>query len=312
MHDEILQQFEIRKSNKEKDRFTEYLTSRLLKAGYNESDIRLQTKGKGIFRTRNIIVGHPDEAKMIISAHYDTCALSPVPNFMAPTNPFLFLLTQILIVVVVVLLAGIVSYCSMLLSASPIVGYFSFLGAMILLLIQLMFGFRNPHAANDNTSGTITITRILEALEPEVRNKVCAVYFDNEEKGLLGSDFFASKHKKAKKHILLINFDCVGDGQHLVTMAKKKAKKESHYPLFVDILQKHAVGKDIRYHERKMLPMMFPSDQIYFRKGIGVCALKRSPLGMYCDRIHTPFDTRCREENIQYLTESISEYITRL
>ena len=311
MQDEILQQFQIRKSNKEKDKFVDYLSSRLQKAGYREQDIQLQTKGKGAFRTRNIIVGNPDEAKIIIGAHYDTCALSPVPNFMAPTNPFLFLLTQVLIVVVILLLASLVGYGAMLICPSPAVGYFAFLGAMILLLIQLMFGFKNPHTANDNTSGTITITRILETLDPEFRGKVCAVYFDNEEKGLLGSDFFANKHKSAKKNKILINFDCVGDGQHLVTMAKKKARKESHYQTFVDILQKHAAGKDIRYHARKMLPMMFPSDQIYFRKGIGVCALHRSPLGMYCARIHTPFDTKCREENIQYLAESISEYIAK-
>lgn len=312
MQDEILQLFQTRKSNKEKDKFADYLSSRLIKAGYSEEDIHLQTKGKGLFRTRNIIVGNPDEAKVIIGAHYDTCALSPVPNFMAPTNPFLFLLTQVLIVVVVILLAGIVSYCAMLISDSPVIGYFAFLGAMILLLIQLMFGFKNPHTANDNTSGTITITRILETLEPEFRNKVCAVYFDNEEKGLFGSDFFASKHKDAKKNKILINFDCVGDGQYLVTMAKKRARKETHYQAFIDTLQKHSSGKNLKYRARKMLPMMFPSDQIYFRKGIGVCALKRSPLGLYCARIHTPFDTHCREDNIQFLTESLVDYISQL
>lgn len=312
MQDEILKQFLIRKSNKEKDRFADYLSDRLIKAGYSEQDIQLQTKGKGVFRTRNIIVGNPEEAKVIIGAHYDTCALSPVPNFMAPTNPFLFLLTQVLMVIVILLLASLIGYGVMLITPSPEIGYFAFLGTLILLLIQLMFGFKNPRTANDNTSGTITVTRILESLEPEFRKNVCAVYFDNEEKGLLGSDFFAGKHKTAKKTKILINFDCVGDGQHLVTLAKKKARKESHYPALVAILQKHAVNTDIRYHARKMLPMMFPSDQIYFRKGIGVCALKRSPFGLYCDRIHTPFDTRCREENIRYLTEAFTEYITQL
>ncbi len=312
MQDEILQLFQIRKSNKEKDRFIDYLSSRLSKAGYSEENIRIQEKGKGLFRTRNIIVGNPDEAKIIIGAHYDTCALSPVPNFMAPTNPFLFLLTQVTIVLVVLLISGLVGFGLMLLCGSPTVGYFGFLGALIFLAIQLMFGFKNPHTANDNTSGIITITQILETLEPEYRSKVCAVYFDNEEKGLLGSGFFADKHSKIKKGKILINFDCVGDGTQIVTMAKRCARKEPHYQLFVDILQKHSATKELQYHPRKMLPMMFPSDQIYFRKGIGVCALKRSPLGLYCARIHTPFDTHCLEENIQFLSESLAEYITAL
>ena len=312
MQDEILQQFQIRKSNKEKDRFIDYLSARLTKAGYTEEDIQLQTKGKGLFRTQNIIVGNPDEAKIVIGAHYDTCALSPVPNFMAPTNPFLFLLTQCCILLAILLLSGLVGFGLMLLCSSPTVGYFGFLGALIFLTIQLMFGFKNRHTANDNTSGIITITRILETLEPEYRSKVCAVYFDNEEKGLLGSGFFADKHSKIKKGNILINFDCVGDGTHLVTMAKRKARKEPHYQLFTDILQKHSATKELQYHPRKMLPMMFPSDQIYFRKGIGVCALKRSPLGLYCARIHTPFDTHCREENIQFLSEALTDYISKL
>ena len=312
MQDEILQQFQIRKSNKEKDRFIDYLSARLTKAGYTEEDIQLQTKGKGLFRTQNIIVGNPDEAKIVIGAYYDTCALSPVPNFMAPTNPLLFLLTQCSILLAILLLSGLVGFGLMLLCSSPTVGYFGFLGALIFLTIQLMFGFKNRHTANDNTSGIITITRILETLEPEYRSKVCAVYFDNEEKGLLGSGFFADKHSKIKKGKILINFDCVGDGTHLVTMAKRKARKEPHYQLFTDILQKHSATKELQYHPRKMLPMMFPSDQIYFRKGIGVCALKRSPLGLYCARIHTPFDTHCREENIQFLSEALTDYISKL
>ncbi len=312
MQDEILELYQIRKSNKEKDGFINYLSSRLSKAGYSEETIHIQEKGKGLFRTRNIIVGNPDEAKIVIGAHYDTCALSPVPNFMAPTNPFLFLLTQCVIVLAILLISSLVGFGLMLLCNSASVGYLAFLWALILLTIQLMFGFKNRHTANDNTSGIITITKILETLEPEHRNKVCAVYFDNEEKGLLGSGFFADKHSKIKKGKILINFDCVGDGTHLVTMAKRKARKEPHYQLFTDLLQKHSATKELQYHPRKMLPMMFPSDQIYFRKGIGVCALKRSPLGLYCARIHTPFDTHCREENIQFLSAALADYITKL
>ena len=62
------------------------------------------------------------------------------------------------------------------------VAYFTFLFALIALMIQLMVGFRNKHTANDNTSGIITLTRILESLPQEQRKKVCVIYFDNEEK----------------------------------------------------------------------------------------------------------------------------------
>ena len=68
---------------------------------------------------------------------------------------------------------------------------------LLLLMYHVMFGYRNKHTANDNTSGVVAITKILENLPEEHRSKVCVVYFDNEEKGLFGSSFFAKKHKKA-------------------------------------------------------------------------------------------------------------------
>ena len=76
MRDIILQEYEIRKSNKEKQRFIDYIKLRLGKAGYDaESDITIEEKGKGIFKSRNIVVGNPSTAKILLGAHYDTCAM---------------------------------------------------------------------------------------------------------------------------------------------------------------------------------------------------------------------------------------------
>ena len=48
----------------------------------------------------------------------------------------------------------------------------------------------------------------------------------------------------------------------------------------------------------------YPSDQAKFRRGVGVCALKKSPVfGYYMDRIHTKRDTVLMEENIQLLRD---------
>ena len=46
----------------------------------------------------------------------------------------------------------------------------------------------------------------------------------------------------------------------------------------------------------------YPSDQAKFRRGVGVCALKKKPLIGYCmDRIHTGRDTVLMEENLHQL-----------
>ena len=314
MQDEILLNYEIRKSNKEKTTFISYLMERLKKAGYiPETDIRVEEKGHGLFKSRNIIVGNPEEATVLFGGHYDTCAWIPFPNLMAPTNPIIFWGYQIVLTLMIFISAALVGFVAGVLSDNNgVVAYYTFLFSLIALVIQLMFGYRNKHTANDNTSGIITLTHILENLPEEHRKKVCVIYFDNEEKGLLGSSFFYQKHKKEVKDKMLINFDCVGDGDNIVTMADSRCRKDELYPLFVDALKTKETDADVNYLCRKMKFMMFPSDQANFQKGIGVCSLRKSPIGYYVARIHTYFDTICRKENIDYLTKSMIEFVTKL
>ncbi|MBE5947452.1 MAG: M28 family peptidase [Lachnospiraceae bacterium] len=313
MRDDILLKYEIRKSNKEKTAFIDYMKERLAAAGYDsEKDVKVEEKGRGLFKSRNIVVGNPKEAKVLFGGHYDTCAWMPFPNFMAPTSTVLFWGYQILLVVMMIVPTALIGFVAGFIFDSGVVAYFTFLFALFALLIQLMVGFRNKHTANDNTSGIITLTHILEKMPEEMRSKVCVIYFDNEEKGLLGSAFFYNKHRKQIKDKMLINFDCVGDGDHIVTMANGKSRDDAKYPLFVETLEKAAEGSQVHYLCRKMKFMMFPSDQANFKKGIGVCSLKKSPIGLYVARIHTYFDTKCRRENIDYLTKSMVSFVEKL
>ena len=197
MSDVILQKYEVRKSNKEKTRFIEYMKKRMLDAGYEEDDIKVEEKSIGILKSRNIVVGDPEKAKVLLTAHYDTCAVLPFPNFMAPTSVPLFTMSQIIITILMLGMAFVVGLIAAILTGNSSLGATVFVIALYALLFYMLFGYRNKHTANDNTSGVIAITKILEQLPVEEREKVCAVYFDNEEKGLLGSEFFKSRHTKA-------------------------------------------------------------------------------------------------------------------
>ena len=122
------------------------------------------------------------------------------------------------------------------------------------------------------------------------------------------SSFFAKKHKKAVKDKLLMNLDCVGDGAEIVTMAKAKARKNPDYQVLVDVMREQESYFEGAYLCRKMKPLMFASDQSNFNQGIGICAVRKSPIGRYVARIHTPLDTRCRKENIDYLTKVFVDF----
>ena len=312
MRDFILEEYEVRKSNKEKQRFIDYVRSRLVNAGYDTEDIIIEEKGRGLFKSRNIIVGDPKTAKVFFTAHYDTCAVIPFPNLMTPTNPVLFILFQLLLTVLIFAICIAFTVLFVLIFddlMEPVLVMLIFLYGF---MFHILFGYRNKHTANDNTSGTIAITKLLEALPVEDRHKVCVVYFDNEEKGLLGSSFFYKKHKKEMNDKLLINLDCVGDGREIVVLGSKKAREDDLYKALVQAFETCQGKYDVEFLPRKMLPMMFASDQMHFDKGVGVCALRKSLLGRYVARIHTPFDTICREENVDYIVASTKNFVEHI
>lgn len=51
-------------------------------------------------------------------------------------------------------------------------------------------------------------------------DKAAFVLFDHEEIGMVGSYSFAKKHKEILKDKLIVNLDCVSDGDHILVMKK--------------------------------------------------------------------------------------------
>jgi hypothetical protein len=308
--DKILTDFEIRKSNKQKTEFIQYLTDRIISYGYKPENINIEERFKFIFKTRNIIVGNPDKAKIYITAHYDTCAVSFLPNFMFPTNPLFYILSQLILIFIVCFIAWWFMVPFALFVENPNACIYSFMFALIVMQFQLTHGIKNKHNANDNTSGVLTLLKIMKDLPPNLRNKVCFVFFDNEEKGLFGSIFFAQKHSRSQKK-LLINFDCVGDGNSVLTVSKKGAREHKKFDLFNECYEKNIKHRNIEYLKRKAFPLRLPSDQICFEKSIGVATLKKTPLVRYAGRIHTKFDNKCDMKNIDYLSEATIDFIKK-
>ena len=88
---DVLEKYEIRKSKKQKDSFITAVTDYANRAGYS---LRVE---KGSFGSRNLVIGDPEKAKYLVTAHYDTCAWMPVPNFITPCNFFVYFLYQLML-----------------------------------------------------------------------------------------------------------------------------------------------------------------------------------------------------------------------
>ena len=166
----------------------------------------------------------------------------------------------------------------------------------------MIAGPANKHNANDNTSGVTVLCELLQTLTPDLRSKAAFVFFDNEELGLFGSIHFRSKYKRLTREKLVINLDCVSDGNAILVSASKDARKEYGKLLKDSFL--FETGKEILFANAEKT--YYPSDQMGFKKSVAIAALKRKwYISYYLDKIHTAQDTIFDRSNIKYLCQSI-------
>ena len=293
---EILSRFPVRKTPAQKAAFRRWLAGELEGLGYAVS---LEEGGR-LVKSRSLVAGNPDRAAVVFTAHYDTCAQLPLPNFIAPRSLIVTLLLQLPLAVLIVVLAVALEVGVLLLTNNLLLGGAAVYAFLALCIWAMLAGKANPSNANDNTSGTAALLEIARALPPALRDRTALVWFDNEEKGLLGSRQFARRHGGAVRDTLLVNFDCVGDGDNLRFFPTRGLKGRQD---LLEALERAFPGEGRKNTEVVRGFGMYPSDQIWFPLGAGVAALHKSPvLGEWMGRIHTRRDRVLEEENLRLLT----------
>ena len=98
---DVLTNHEIRKTKKQKTAFIHAVDEYANELGY---DVKIE---KGSFGVRNVVIGNPEKAKYLVTAHYDTPASIGLPNFITPCNPWAFILCQLLLLIPFFLIAFI-------------------------------------------------------------------------------------------------------------------------------------------------------------------------------------------------------------
>lgn len=299
---DVLSMHPIRKSKKQKQKFREDVLAYIRALGYQAS------VEKGSFGVHNVIIGDPEHAKYLITAHYDTCAAMPVPNFITPCNFGIYLVWQLLLTLLLCVPVGLLGGVLNVVLDQPDL---SFLIAYFLLLVELflmMAGPANRNNANDNTSGVVSVLETAASMPMELRSDVCFVLFDLEEAGLLGSTAFRNKHKRTSSSQLILNLDCVGEGDEILLIPTKKLKK--------DTLRLRGIQQLCPLRNQKLLKVQdkgfcfYPSDQANFPLGIGIAAFCRSKkLGLYLAKIHTSRDRILDENNVALLRDYLIDLV---
>ena len=298
---DVLRQFPVRKTKKQKRAFRDAVQSYAQSLGY-------KTKiEKGKFGLHNIVIGDPETARYLVTAHYDTPAGLWVPNLMVPCNLVLFILSQILITLAVIAPPIILSVLTAWLLPETMVWYFVLLGGLYLSIALMLFGPANRHNANDNTSGVVTLLETAASMPENLRDRVCFVLFDLEELGMVGSSFHRKKHKYASNLQTVLNLDCVGDGNHILFIPDKRVKREEKLLRRLIDLERCCGEKRVQVRDKGFA--FFPSDQKVFPRGVGICALHKNKLCHYCGRIHTFRDTILDYTNVNILRACLISFI---
>ena len=299
---DILKAHPIRKSKDQKEAFRADVQAYVKELGYES---RFE---KGSFGAQNIVIGDPKNAKYLVTAHYDTPASIGMPNILTPCNLLTFILWQFLLIGAFVVGSIAVGVLVALPCKNPELGSTVALAVYWGLLLLMMFGPANKSNVNDNSSGVITALEIARTMPEMHRDKVCFVLFDLEEAGLIGSSAYRKAHKAESENQIVLNLDCVGDGDHIIFFPMKKAKKNEK--LMQEI---HHIGG---WFDKKQILLKkdgfytYPSDQKHFPLGIGIAAFhKKKGIGYYVDKIHTKKDTVLETTNVNLLRAALTTLI---
>lgn len=297
---DVLHQFPVRKTKNQKQAFRDAVCDYAKSLSY---PVQVE---HGSYGSRNIIIGDPERAKYLVTAHYDTCARLLLPNSLMPCNAVFVVLQQ------AALWGGIIFLSAMTgAMAGLLLGEYAVVPVccmMVFGIIALMIaGPANSSNANDNTSGVVSLLEILRTMPENQRHKVCFVLFDLEEAGLIGSSSYRKAHKTASDHQLVLNLDCVGCGDHLLMFPTKELKENRKKLASLYKACGYFGRKSLLVHEKGF--GIYPSDQIVFPCGVGICALKKSKFGLYVGKIHTSRDTVLEETNVNILRAALTSLI---
>ena len=297
--------FRIRRTKAEKKAFQEYV----LQEVNGQEKFTAQVELTGDKKNENIVIGDLLSAKVVCTAHYDTPAFAPFPNIMIPRNKVVYYLYQFVPVILILAVSLAVPY-----SISALVRQLTLQETMLIFLVMyygLYFGLyrgaKNPNNFNDNTSGVSVILSLINELDEEQAKNVAFILFDNEEKGKKGSKAFVKDHKEEMQDRLVLNFDCVANGEHMVFIAMEGAEKKEEYATLKEGFVPDDTYRTCFYPAKTSNSN---SDHKNFPCGVGLMACRQTKGGMlYTPRIHTPWDVVAKDENIEFITSRMLDVV---
>lgn len=306
--EEVCYEHNSRMSLKNKQKFRTWAVDEAKQLGFDA------VEEKCLF-ANNVVIGNPEKAEIIVCAHYDT---PPAMNKHIIKHQILTI-GLAYPVALILSLKGLISLSANFVPVGALSPTLDAIrtGAQVLNfgIFAYMLGFlgnANEYNHDDNSSGVISVMQLMDKykdLPEDKKNKVAFVLFDNEEKMLWGSLYYAHKHKKALKNQTVINLDCVGVAKTMNLLYTK-----NKIPTIAEDFEKEIKEscKDIVPNIKKTT-FFSMSDHISFSKAKeSICLLaKDKSLYSLVNHIHSKNDTFINNENITQVVEATKNIIDK-
>ena len=271
----LLREYPMRRRQQEKERFRLWLTGALRELGYRTElqtrDTPLQTGGRVV----NVVAGDPEQAKLLLVAHYDTGLRTLLPPLIMPTRPLTGFLYLALTPVLVLLGSLALSFALTFPFNAPRATLPLFLLLLGASLLYLRFGPSETNNANDNTSGVAALLEVAAALTPRSRGAVAFAFLDGGFGGMSGAKGFRARYPSAKEKPVL-NLNCVARGDELLILPGRYARWAGDLldALVESFGEAGAEGEKTVYLKTDGLTY-YPSDNRAFHLGVTLCACER-------------------------------------
>lgn len=253
---------------------------------------------------QNVVFGSADQAEYLITAHYDTPVSIGIANVCTPCSP---IRSRLKYLASVALGACSAAGPALLIKAGYVIPGILLLVPILVFLYLMQKGPANKNNANDNTSGVVTVLEIARTLPQAHRSKVGFILFDLEEKGLKGSAAYRKAHKAETENQLVLNLDCVGDGDHILLMPYKKTRKDEQCIARLKHIGGWFGNKQILTIDKGFC--RYNSDHKSFPRAVGVGAYQKKKNTYILDKIHTKHDTNLDMTNVNLLRAALTTLI---
>lgn len=298
---ELWTSLNVRMHRKQKKEFRNYISKISQQMNY-------ECKIEENLIAKNIIVGDLSKAKYVFTAHYDTPPRLPkffVKNMMLYSVIFASIIMGAMFISPILAheLTNSMEVLEAVSSLSMIAG-FSIMGYSLLHMLGFA-GNANKYNFNDNTSGCYALLKLMEKyqnLQKSERDQIAFIFFDNEEKSLLGSISHKIRNLKTYKDKTYINFDCIGLGKqmNLYYFGKKNE--------IVSEFEEQLNQNKLFIPKVKKSNMFSMSDHFSFRNANHVCLLsvdENNEKSIF-SQIHSANDNNIDFTNIEGVVNTVS------